>query len=183
MGRRSTITQLDEPLQAEVNRLVRSGWTIDDIKAQLATLGAEVSRSAMGRYVKTARESMERYRDAQEVSKVWLEKLESEKNGDVARLLPQMLSGIAFATLDSMGASDDNAKPMDLMLLAKALKDLSGTTKVNLDTELLLRKARAQAAQEALDAAAKNVGEAARAQGMSETEADFWMKKVLGVAS
>jgi hypothetical protein len=60
---------------------------------------------------------------------------------------------------------------------------LSGTTKVNLDTELLLRKARTQAAQEALDAAAKNVGEAARAQGMSETEADFWMKKVLGVAS
>jgi hypothetical protein len=71
---------------------------------------------------------------------------------------------------------------MDVMLLAKAIKDLSGATKQNIDIELQLRKARAAAKQEALDAAAAEVGAAARAKGMSEVEADFWMRKVLGVS-
>lgn len=150
-GRPSSITRLEEPLQAEVNRLVRAGWTIDDIKASLAELGADVSRSAVGRYVKSARESMETYRQGQEVAKVWLDKLESDPQGDVARLLPEMLRALAFSTISQMGTEGaKQVKPMEVMLLAKALKDLSGTTKDSFAIERARADARALAERELL---------------------------------
>ncbi|CAG0909845.1 unnamed protein product, partial [Darwinula stevensoni] len=69
MGRKSTVAVLPEEVVTQINRLIRDGCTIDEILRALAPLGAEVSRSAMGRYVKSARESMEKYRQAQEVAK------------------------------------------------------------------------------------------------------------------
>ncbi len=167
-GRRSSIEQLPEPLQEEVNRLVRAGWKIDDIVEQLRSLGATVSRSAMGRYAKSARESMQVYREAQEVAKVWIEKLESEPQGDVARLLPEMLRALSFNVLSQMGQGGDTAepvKPMDVMLLAKAIKDLSATSK----DAFAIDKARAEAREQGrkallaeqqakLDAAVKEKG-------------------------
>jgi hypothetical protein len=89
MGRRSTVSRFPEPIVTQVNQLIRDGHTIDEIVATLQGMGADVSRSAMGRYVKSARESMEKYRQAQEVAKVWVDKLETEPSGDVARLLPR----------------------------------------------------------------------------------------------
>lgn len=181
MARKSTVAVLPEEVVAEVNRLIRDGCTIDEILRALAPLGAEVSRSAMGRYVKSARESMEKYRQAQEVAKVWIDRLETEPNGDVARLMPEMLRALAFQTMSSMGESEDATTAQELMFLAKALKDLSGASKLNVDIELKMRQVRAEARKAAIDEAAAVVGETARAQGMDEAQAEFWMKKVLGV--
>lgn len=182
MARKSTVAVLPEEVVAEVNRLIRDGCTIDEILRALAPLGiADVSRSAMGRYVKSARESMEKYRQAQEVAKVWVDRMETEPNGDVARLMPEMLRALAFQTMSSMGESDDSTSAQELMFLAKALKDVSSASKLNVDIELKMREVRAQAHKDALAKAAKVVGETARAQGMDDAQADFWMKKVLGI--
>ena len=129
MGRRSSLSQLEASVQAEVQRLIRDGWTIDGITAELAKLGAPMSRSAVGRYVQHARKSMETYAQAQEVSRVWLDRLDTEPNGDVARLLPEMLRAVAFSTVNRMVEDGEEVKPMDLMLLTKSVKDLAGTTK------------------------------------------------------
>lgn len=150
MARRSTISQLDASIQAEVARLVREGWTIDGILAELAKLGASVSRSAMGRHVQRARKSMETYAQGQEVAKVWLDKLSSEPNGDVARLLPEMLRALAFSTIERLSDEPDDVKPMDVMLLGKALKDLSGTTKDAFAIDKARAEARAAARRELL---------------------------------
>lgn len=177
MGRKSTVAVLPEEIVAEVNRLIREGCTIDEILRALQPLGASVSRSALGRYVKSARESMEKYRQGQEVAKVWLDKLESEPNGDVARLLPEMLRAVAFQTLSTMGESNEPVGSQELMFLAKALKDLSGANKLNVDIELKMREVRKKAIAEAAEA----VGDTARAQGMSEEQVEFWRKRVLGI--
>lgn len=177
MPRKSTVAVLDESIVSVVNQLIREGCTIDEILRALQPLGADVSRSAMGRYVKSARESMEKYRQGQEVAKVWLDKLEHEPNGDVARLLPEMLRAVAFQTLTTMGESDEGIGSQELMFLAKALKDLSGASKLNIDIELKMREVR----RRTLDEAAKKVGETALAQGMDEQQAEFWAKQVLGM--
>lgn len=176
MGRKSTVAFLDAAIVDEVNKLVRGGKTIDDIVNVLRELGASVSRSAVGRYVQSARESMEKYRQAQEVAKVWVDKLETEPQGDVARLLPEMLRAVAFQSISQIGESDEGIDPQGLMFLAKALKDLSGATKGNLEIELKLREMRARA-----KAAAEEVGQIGKKSGWSEETINTLKAKFLGI--
>ena len=72
MGRQSTIKQLPEEIRERVDRMVRDeSWTIDEVNEAIAELGAAAARSAVGRYVKSAREQMETYRKAQQIAKTW----------------------------------------------------------------------------------------------------------------
>lgn len=176
MARKSTVAKLPKELIDACNGLIRDGHTIDDILTVLKSLGAEVSRSAVGRYVKSARASMEKYRQAQEVAKVWVDKLEAEPNGDVGRLLPEMLRVVAFQSLTQMGESDEPAKAMDVMLLAKAIRDVAGTTKTHLEVEKQLRSMRAE-----LKTAAKEVENTARQAGLSSDTVEQIKQRILGV--
>ena len=54
MGRKSTVAALPKELVEACNGLIRDGHTIDQILTALQVLGADVSRSAVGRYVKQA---------------------------------------------------------------------------------------------------------------------------------
>jgi len=176
MGRKSTVAYLDAAIVDEVNHLIRGGKTIDDIVNALRELGANVSRSAVGRYVQSARESMEKYRQAQEVAKVWVDKLENEPQGDVARLLPEMLRAVAFQTISQLGESDDQIGSQDLMFLAKALKDLSSATKTNMDVAAVRRKIQAETKEVATD-----VEKTARQAGLSEEQVLAIRKRILGI--
>ncbi|MFM9881234.1 MAG: phage protein Gp27 family protein [Burkholderiaceae bacterium] len=142
MGRKSTVAVLDESIVGEVNRLIRHGRTIDEILAALEPLGAEISRSAMGRYVKSARQSMEQYTKAQDVARIWIEKFGSEPTSDVSRLLPQMLEAVAHRTLDDMAESEEIKSPEEVRVMARALKDLSGAKRGNVDIEIKMREVR-----------------------------------------
>lgn len=170
MGRRSTIEQLSPELTALCNRLIREGRTIAEIREHLNELGAEVSHGAMGRYAKRAREQMKQYREAQEVAGMWVTQLNENPKGDVGAMLPEMLKSVAYATIATMGSSPDGAakakpvKPMEIMLLSKALKDLEATTKQNIDRRERIEKL-------ALERQAKAAERVAKQQGMS---ADQW---------
>ncbi|WP_374584445.1 DUF3486 family protein [Ideonella dechloratans] len=172
------MSRFPEPIVTQVNQLIRDGHTIDEIVATLQGMGADVSRSAMGRYVKSARESMEKYRQAQEVAKVWVDKLETEPSGDVARLLPEMLRAVAFQTLSTMGEATDPVGSQDLMFLAKALKDVSSASRINVDTELLLRKVRDQA-----KAAAAEVTKTIKQAGLSDETVQQIKARILGIGA
>lgn len=165
---RSSITQLDPDIQAEVSRLVREGWTIDSIKTALAELGADVSRSALGRHVKDARQSMEAYSRAQEMSKVWMERLDAEPNGDVGRLLTGMLQAVAFKSIDEMAETEaEDIDPKAVGVLAKALKDLSTTSKDAFAIARARKDARAQAQADLLAEQAKKLDAMPAAAGVT----------------
>ncbi|TAN12948.1 MAG: DUF3486 family protein [Burkholderiaceae bacterium] len=182
MGRRSTVAALPKELLERCHALIREGYTIEEILGALQGMGAEVSRSAVGRYVKSARETFEKYRQAQEVAKVWVDKLEAEPAGDVGRLLPEMLRTVAFQTLTSMGEGEADAKPADIMLLARAIKDVAGATKTNIDVELQLRRVREQIAARA-DAAAKAAAKEMKQAGVSADTIAAIRQRILGVAA
>ena len=81
MARRSSVAKLDPRIRESVDRAIRENRaTIDDIVDKLDGIMGEdaPSRSAVGRYVKGAREQMQRYREAQEMAKVWVGKLEDD---------------------------------------------------------------------------------------------------------
>ena len=173
MARRSSIEQLPAEIRDVCLRLIRDGRTIHEITAALNELDAEVSKSAVGRYVKNTRALMQRHLAAQDIAGRLVSQLGENPQGDVGALLAEMLKTIAFQLMADMGSDDDSeldadtaaelrAKPMDIMLLAKGLDHLERAGAVGFKRRLeierlaLARQAKAAesvAAQQGLTAA------------------------------
>lgn len=172
MGRKSSISQLDEAIRLEVDRAIREGRaTIADIVALIRTMGGDASASAVGRYKQRAEEQLKKYREAQEIAKVWIGKLQTDPEGDVGRLLAEMLRTTAFQTIGDL----DEADPQSLMFLAKALKDLASTDKLTADRILLVRR-------EAAKEAAEKVSAVGKAKGLTKDTVDELRREILGLA-
>lgn len=178
MGRRSTLDTLPPALRDLFHRLVRDGRTIEEITDKLNELDAAVSTSAVGRSVKRAREQMRHYREAQAIAGQWVAQLGENPTGDVGGLLAEMLKTVAFQSLTSMAPDDEGngkpAKPMDIMLLAKAIKDLESTAKQNLER-------REKDERKALQRQAKAAEKVAKKQGMSKAHWDQLKAGFLGI--
>lgn len=169
MGRRSTIEQLPRELADLCHRLIREGRTIHEITDALNQLDADVSKSAVGRYVKGAREQMEHYREAQAVAGQWVSQLSEAPGSDVSALLAEMLKTVAFRTIADIGSADGpvdkdgkpkQPKAMDIMLLAKAIRDMEASTKASIE-----RRERIE--RQALERQTKAAEKVAQKQGMS----------------
>lgn len=183
MPRRSSLEQLPRELSDLCHRLIREGRTIHEITDALNELGAEVSKSAVGRYTKGAREKMEHYREAQTVAGQWVTQLSEDPGSDVSSLLAEMLKTVAFQTIANIGTEqgevDKQGKPkapkaMDLMLLAKALRDMEASTKASLE-----RRERIE--RQALERQSKVAEKVARKQGMSKEAWDELCAGFLGI--
>lgn len=173
MSRKSSIKRLDPRIKAAVDEAIRDDKaTIDEIVALIRGLGGDVSRSAVGRYKANAEEQLKRYREAQEVAKVWIGKLQTDPEGDVGRLLAEMLRTTAFQTLGDI----DAATPQDIMFLGKALKDLASADSLTANRILVVRR---EAAKEAATVAVKE----AKGAGLSDEAAEMIRKKILGVVT
>lgn len=172
MGRKSAVARMDPQIREAVDAAIREGRaTIADIVAIIREMGGVASRSAVGRYMQRAEEQMQKFREAQEVARVWIGKLQADPEGDVGRLLAEMLRTMAFQTIGDMETAD----PLSLAQLAKALKDLASTDKLTADRILLVRR---EAAKEAAD----KVTTVARAKGLSAATVDELRREILGVA-
>ncbi len=173
-SRPSSINQLDPAVKEAVDKAVREGRaTIDQILQLIDSMGGEASRSAVGRYVKNARERLEDYRQASQIAAVWVDKLGKEPEGDIGRMLLEMLRVVAFKSIGDI----DQASPEDLMFLGKALKDIAGADKLVVDREINLRKLIAAKAEKV----AEEITREAKKLGASEEVIQTWRKKVLGV--
>lgn len=157
MGRRSSVARLDPRIRAAVDAAITEGRaTIDELVALIAAHGGEASRSAVGRYRKSFEASLTRYREAQEVAGRWVQQFRADADGDVGRLLAEMLKTLAFQSL----ADTETADPRDLMFLSNAVKNLASVDRIKAEAEA---KARAEA-KAAVGAAIERVaGEATRA--------------------
>lgn len=172
--RKSSIDLLDPRIQAEVNSAIKDGRaTIDEIVAMIKALGGEASRSAVGRYVRSQNVRLEKYREAQEVAKVWVDKLGSEPDGDVAKLLLEMLRVVSFQTISNM----DEADPQSIFFLAQSIKNIAQADKLHVDREAAVRKLIATQVAKA----AEDVTKTARKAGMSDETVDLIRSKILGI--
>ncbi len=140
MGQKSKIVQLDPRIRAAVDQAVREGRaTIDEIVALVESMGGQASRSSVGRYVKNAAEQLKAYRETQEIAKTWVGEIHENPNGDVGRLAAEVLRMAAYQASSVITASDKPVKPMDVMLLAKALDHLSSQGKRDVEKFIKVR--------------------------------------------
>lgn len=183
MARRSTVSRMPRELQDLFHRLVRDGHTIHAITDKLNELGAEVSKSSIGRSVKSVREMMKRYQAAQEVAGQLVAQIGENPTGDVGALLAEMLKTIAFQLMAELGdaAEDDSdegkelrAKPMDVMLLGKALDHIERAGAVGLKRRLEIERL-------ALQRQAKAAESVARERGLSDDQWAAIRARFLGI--
>lgn len=181
MGRRSRFDTMPKALLEQVNALIRQGLTIGQIREHMATLGEDIPNGTAGRYVQKVRNQMARYREAQEIAGQWVAQLGENPQGDVGALLAEMLKTVAFQTIASLGGDGEDgeedpaaAKPMDIMLLAKAIKDLEDTAKRNLERREKIERA-------VLERQAKAAESVARQQGLSDEGWERIRAKFLGI--
>jgi len=175
-GARSSVEQLPKEILDVVNQLIRDGHTIREIVDKVSELGATVSKSSVGRYAKHAHEMLQDYSEAQELSTIWLDRLEKEPNGDVGRLLQEMLKTVAVSTMADIKKEGKAAKPGELMALSIAIKNLSSADKEAFNIAMLRRKL-----QEELQRVADKVATHAKESGASAETVEQFRKDIIGV--
>jgi hypothetical protein len=179
MGRKSSITGLDPEIKAEVDRLIASGrFTIDQVVTKLRELGAEVSRSAVGRYTKDFEEVARHMREARQVAASFAQSLGDIPDNDMGRALVEMLHHMIFKMMLSASGENAMVAPEDLMRLAKALKDAAATNKLSVDLELKIRE---EVEKKTKDAAAKVADKIGREKGLSADTIGAIKAQILGV--
>lgn len=175
MGQKSSIKKLDPRIRQAVDSAIREDRaTIDQLVDMIEGMGGEASRSAVGRYKQTAERQMAKFRQAQEISKLWIGRLEDDPTSDVGRLLSEMLRTVAWQTISQFDENEEGANPNELMFTAKAIKELAQADKISADREM---KIRASVVKEI----AETVEETASAAGMTADTVKAIKAQILGV--
>jgi hypothetical protein len=176
MGRKSTIKKLDPRIREAVDAAIRDGRaTIDELVELIERHGGEASRSAVGRYVKNTKAQMEKFRQAKEIAKVWVGKIDEDPDGDVGRLISEMLRTVAFQTISNFDDSEEGASAGELMFIAKAIKELAQADKLSADREINIRREFAKKAAEAIE-------NSEAVSGMTRKTVDAIKREILGLA-
>lgn len=180
-GRRrpSSIDRLEKEVRELIGTLrIDHGWTIDEILAKLKELGkGDISRSALGRHVKTLEEIGAQLRHSREVASALVQQIGDAPEDRVAdlniELMHTMILRLVTATNDAGDGQPITFDPESVMFLTRSLQALAGARKTNADMILKLR-------QEATKEAAKKAVDAAKTKGLSADTVDFIRKAVLG---
>jgi len=189
MPRQSTVRRLPPELREQIGALLDQGRTLDEIKAALDGLGADVSRSALGRYKQRLDKVGERIRRSREVAEALVAKFGASESKALrlnVELVQGLLTDLALRAGEDDECSDDGAavdkvvalSAQDAMWLSKALDHLARASKADAE---LVGKIREQARKELEVEVASRIDETAHAQGLTAEQARFWREKVLGV--
>ncbi|WP_345859309.1 DUF3486 family protein [Shewanella algae] len=178
------IARLPDEIQTQLNIWLRDGrMTQAAIRAQINTLIDEyglsdddkISAGGLSRYSQQFNSRMERYRQAQELSRQWVNKFGEMPQTDIARALIEIGKSQIF---DFQMEAMEEGKPMDpkvLGQLALSIKRLQEAQTGSVKLEKEIRKQVAEEAANVAEGAAKAAG--LTAEGVAELK-----NKILGIA-
>ena len=107
MPRKSTVRRLPPALREQIGALLDQGRTLDEITAQLNQLGAEVSRSALGRYKQHLDKVGEKLRRSREVAEALIAKLGNAPESKALRLNVELMHSVLLDLALNANASED----------------------------------------------------------------------------
>jgi hypothetical protein len=180
VARKSSIDGLDPALRVELDAAIKRGATIDEITWMLKGLGADVSRSAVGRYSKQYADLAARQRDLQSIAKAFGSEF-GEAGSHQGRLMNQLLTSIITRAVMPLAAGDEETKApdfKDLHFLARAVKDANSAAKIDTDREAKIRD---DAIKQERSRSAAAAVEGARAAGASPETCQRIRAAILGL--
>ena len=152
-------------------------YTLDQVVAHVRTLGAVVSRSAVGRYSQQFEEVAAKMRESREISAAFARELGELPEGDTGLILVEIMRNLVFKLALSANEKEDDCDIKDVMRLAKAIKDLSQSSKLSVETEAKIRE---QARQEMAEEAAAKLN-CAEKQRLISSDVATTVKQALGI--
>jgi hypothetical protein len=184
-GRRrpSSIDRLDPQIKELIGKLrIDQGWTIDEIRARLLELQQNVSRSALGRHVKSIEEIGEQMRKSREIANALVARLGDAPEDKTAELNIELMHNMVMRLLTAT-ADDGDGQPIVLdaeqqMFMARTIQSLAGARKTNRE---MIRKEREETKKEAakaVDAVAKEA-----TAGLSAETVDLIKRRIMGIAA
>lgn len=132
MAGKSSIAKQPAKARKIAERAARDpGSTIHATTEAMNAAGANVSKSAVGRWLKQWREQLAEYQQAQEVARLWTKELGENPESDTGVMISETLKLLAMRVItelrersDAAASGEEGAAPvsaMELMLAAKSL--------------------------------------------------------------
>ncbi|WP_103035218.1 phage protein Gp27 family protein [Castellaniella caeni] len=182
MARKSTVKRLPDEVRRHLERRLREDRLtldelIDDLQEHFPNTQAP-SRSALHRYRANFDEMAGRMREIEAASTALVGELGEDVGERAGQLLAQAVT--TLATNAALQAHSDDVSITEIGKLARAAK-------AAMEARTLSRKEREaieQAVRERLlREQDENLQEIAKAQGMDESQVDFWRRKFLGIGT
>ncbi len=159
--RQSSIDRLPEDIRAKLQELLRDPRVtqleaVQQINEILEQDGLEkLSKSAVNRYSLRMNKVGEKLRQSREIAKMWIGRLGAEPQGEVGKLLNEMVRTLAFEATMSMAEGSEPVEPKMLKDMSIAIERLEKAASENVKREEEIRK---QAKEDAVEEIEKKVG-------------------------
>lgn len=151
-----------------------------NVRLQEAGQEIRVGKSSVGDFSKALKDQ----REAFAIAETLLSDMDIEAEGELHKVLMQMIATSAVHMIQAVRAEDEHLDPKDLMNLGRMLKDLMSSSGMR---EKLLEDERKRLAREAREAAQAEMDEALEASateaGLSAEMLDRLRRGVLGLRS
>lgn len=167
MGRPSRIARLEKDVRWALDELLREGRytqaeVLDRINAQLAERGVQpLSRSGLNRYAVRMEEVGQKLRHMREISRQWIGELGTVPEGEVGRLLIEVVRGLAWDAATRLSEGTEAPPPKLIRELSVAVERLQRSARSSLDYERELRRQTAEAAERAVESEGQRQGASA----------------------
>jgi hypothetical protein len=185
-GRRpSSIDRLPPAAREALNAWLRDPGitqeeTTDRTNELLAEIGVDyrISKSAVNRYAMRMEQIGAKLRQSREVSEMWIANLGSQPQGQLGKLINEMIRTMAFETAGALAESGDPVPPKVLKELALAVQRLESAANMNEERE---RKIRVEERQRVISEAASKVEDVGKSGGMTRESIDTIKREILGI--
>lgn len=174
MGMKSKIKRQPPQVQESIGAWHQEGRTLDEILDALeAAYSVEISRSALHRHIKGLDKVLERMSRSRQIAEAAVRQFGQEPESKVARANIQIMHAAIqeiLAKEDEDGEEGAVAKPMDAMLLAKALEHLTKASRHDAEHILKLRQEIRKEVEAEMRVRVKALGSAKELKELSDAD-------------
>lgn len=148
--------------------------------ALLAEIGVDfrISKTSVNRYSQRMEKIGAKLRQSREVAEMWIANLGSQPQGQLGKLINEMIRTMCFETGAALAESGDPVPPKVLKELALAVQRLESAANMNEERE---RKIRAAERQRVIEEAASRVDDVGKHGGMTRESIDTIKREILGI--
>lgn len=150
MGRASKVRRLPPELREQLHEMLDAGVPLEEITAHLRSLGADVSRSGLGRYKQQVDKVAARLRESRQMAEAIMERLGADAaTGKGGAALIQMLTTLTNDyMLRRLEDPEAEMEVDDLRALARAVKERAQAARATQDFDIKIREAARAEAEE-----------------------------------
>ena len=142
MPRTSKIRRLPPELREQLHSMLDAGVPLEDITAHLKSMGADVSRSGLGRYKQQVDKVSARMRESRQMAEVLMDRMGADAaTGKGGAALIQMLTTLTTDYMVRRIDAPDAEMDVDaLRALSRAIKDRAQAARATQDYDIKLRE-------------------------------------------